>query len=111
MCCARSVLRHLSGKQIERLVKQSPRLQAVFQEAALAEVDMTSWMQQSSSFTLSGWCRVFMRKILLFLKVSLERIPSPLWGAWAPLICVCRARLGQLSISLQVDKQLGSKKN
>ena len=67
MCCARSVLRHLSSKQIERLVKQSPRLQAVFQGAALAEVDMTSWMQQSSSFTLSGWCRVFMRKILLFL--------------------------------------------
>ena len=59
--------------------------------------------------------RVYAQDTIIFeqagLKVSLERIPSPLWGAWAPLICVCRARLGQLSISLQVDKQLGSKKN
>ena len=58
--------------------------------------------------------RVYAQDTVIFeqagLKVSLERIPSPLRGAWAPLICVCRARLGQLSISLQVDKQLGSKK-
>ena len=115
MCCARSVLRHLSGKQIERLVKQSPRLQAVFQGAALAEVDMPLWMRQSSSFTMSGWCRVFMRKILLSLnrlvwKSHLTEFPL-LCGVHGPLgSVVCRARLGQLSISLQVDKQLGSKK-
>ena len=96
MCCARSVLRHLSSKQIERLVKQSPRLQAVFQGAALAEVDMTSWMQQSSSFTLSGWCRVFMRKILLFLnrlvwKSHLREFPL-LCGAHGPLWSACAGR-------------------
>lgn len=44
-----------------------PDCKQFFQGATVAEVDMPSWMQQSSSFTMWGWCRVFMHKIPLFL--------------------------------------------